>query len=127
MTVVISGLTATVDGGVCLAVGWGIFKNIVINFLSMPGQNTVAQAFVQMQAEIDGLRVQLENLGETRAVCIDSENLPKVCGQPLVVEGAGAPSVVPMFVGQRYHDTTNSKCYEAFAVTNSTSNWKLLN
>ena len=127
MTVVISGLTATVDGGVCLAVGWGIFKNIVSNFLSMPGQNTVAQAFAQMQAEIDGLRAQLENLGETRAVCIDSENLPKVCGQPLVVEGAGAPSVVPMFVGQRYHDTTNSKCYEAFAVTNSTSNWKLLN
>lgn len=127
MTVVISGLTETVAGGVCQAVGWGIFKNIVSNFLSMPGQNTVAQAFAQMQAEIDGLKAQLANLGETRAVCIDSENLPKVCGQSLVIEGSGAPSVVPMFVGQHYHDTTNSKCYEAFAVTNSTSNWKLLN
>ena len=127
MTVVISGLTATVDGGVCLAVGWGIFKNICTNFVGAPGQAVLAQAFAQMQAEIDGLRAQLENLGETKAVCIDSENLPKVCGQSLVIQGTGAPSVVPMFIGQHYQDTTNNKIYEAIAVTNSTNNWKLLN
>lgn len=127
MTVVISGLTATVDGGVCLAVGWGIFKNIVSNFLSMPGQNVVAQAIAVLTAAIAGHTEQLQNLGECKAKCIDSEYMPKVCGYPLVVEGAGAPSIVPRFVGQRYHDTTNSKVYEAFAVTNSTSNWVLLN
>ena len=76
---------------------------------------------------IDGLKENLQQLGNAKAICIDFENLPMVCGQPLVVEGAGAPSVVPQFIGQRYHDTTNSKCYEAFAVTNSTNNWKLLN
>ena len=127
MTIVISGYTATVDGGVCLAVGWGIFKNICTNFVGAPGQAVIAQAFAQMQADIDGLKEQLNNLGETKAKCIDSEDLPKVCGTPLVIEGDGAPSVVPMFVGQRYHDTTNKKVYEAFAVTNSTADWILLN
>ena len=127
MTIVISGYTATVDGGVCLAVGWGIFKNICTNFVGAPGQAVIAQAFAQMQAEIDGLKAQLNNLGETKAKCIDSEDLPKVCGTSLVIEGDGAPSVVPMFVGQRYHDTTNKKVYEAFAVTNSTADWTLLN
>lgn len=127
MTVVISGLTATVNGGEALVIGLGIFKNIATNFIGAPGQSVLAQAFAQMQAEIEGLKAQLENLGETKAVCIDFEDLPKVCGYPLVVEGAGAPSVVPYFVGQRYHDTTNSKVYEAMAVTNSTSDWTLLN
>ena len=127
MTVVISGLTATVDGGVCLAVGWGIFKNIVSNFLSMPGQNVVAQAIAVLTAAVEGHSAQLQNLGECKAKCIDGEDLPKVCGAPLVIEGEGAPSVVPMFVGQRYHDTTNKKVYEAFVVTNSTADWTLLN
>lgn len=127
MTVVISGLTATVDGGVCKVVGWGIFKNIVSNFVGAPGQSILAQLLCDLDARVKGIMARLENLGEVKAITIDSENLPRVCGQPLVVEGAGAPSVVPQFVGQRYHDTTNSKCYEAFAVTGATSNWKLLN
>ncbi len=127
MTVVISGYIATVDGGVCLAVGWGIFKNICTNFVGAPGQAVIAQAFAQQLADIEGLKAQLMNLGETKAKCIDSEDLPKVCGSSLVVEGAGAPAIVPMFKGQRYHDTTNKKVYEAFDVTNSVSDWILLN
>jgi hypothetical protein len=127
MTVVISGLTATVSGGVCLAVGWGIFKNIVSNFLSMPGQNVVAQAIAVLTAAVAGHTDQLQNLGECKAKSIDFEDWPKICGYSMVVEGAGAPSIVPRFVGQRYHDTTNSKCYEAFAVTNNVSDWVLLN
>ena len=127
MTVVISGLTATVSGGVCLAVGWGIFKNIVSNFLSMPGQNVVAQAIAVLTAAVEGHAEQLQNLGECKAKSIDFEDWPKICGYPLVVEGAGAPSIVPRFKGQRYHDTTNSKCYEAFSVTNNVSDWVLLN
>jgi hypothetical protein len=127
MTVVISGYTATVDGGTALVVGWGIFKNITTNFVGAPGQSVLAQAFAVLFAAIDGLKAQLNNLGETKAKCIDSEDLPKVCGASLVIDGDGAPSVVPMFVGQRYHDTTNKKVYEAFAVTNSTADWTLLN
>lgn len=127
MTVVVSGLTATVSGGTALVVGWGIFKNITTNFVGAPGQSVLAQAFAVLFAAIDGLKAQLDNLGETKAVCIDSENLPKVCGEPLVIEGTGAPSAVPMFTGQRYHDTVGKKCYEAFAVTNSVNDWVLLN
>lgn len=127
MTVVVSGLTATVNGGVCLVVGLGIFKNIVSNFLSMPGQNTVAQALCDLEASVNGIKQRLVNLGEVKAITVDSENLPMVCGQPLVIEGAGSPSVVPHFVGQRYHDTTGKKVYEAFSVTGSTNDWTLLN
>ena len=92
-----------------------------------PIQVVSAQAFAQLQAELEGLKVQLQNLGECKAKCVDSEDLPKVCGASLVIEGSGAPSVVPMFVGQRYHDTVGKKVYEAMAVTNSTANWTLLN
>jgi hypothetical protein len=127
MTVVVSGLTATVDGGEALVVGWGIFKNITTNFVGAPGQSVLAQAFAVLFAAIDGLRANLDNLGETRAKCIDSDDLPKVCGQPLVVEGEGAPVEVPQFVGQRYHDTTGKKVYEAFSVTNAVADWVLLN
>lgn len=129
MTIVISGYTATVSGGEALVVGWGIFKNITTNFVGAPGQSVLAQAFAVLFAAIDGLKAQLDNLGETKAKCIDFEDMPKVCGQPLVVEGDGAPAmpVVPTMVGQRYHDTTNRKVYEAFAVTNSVSDWVLIN
>ena len=127
MTVVISGYTATVSGGVCKKVGIGIFKNIVSNFLALPGQNTIAQAIAELYAALDGIKANLANLGDCKAGSIDFENLPKVCGHSFVIEGAGAPSVVPHFVGQRYHDTTNKKVYEAFSVTNSTSDWTLLN
>jgi hypothetical protein len=127
MTVVVSGLTATVSGGVALVVGWGIFKNITTNFVGALGQSVLAQAFAVLFAAIDGLRANLDNLGETRAKCIDCDDLPKVCGQPLVVEGEGAPVEVPQFVGQRYHDTTGKKVYEAFSVTNAVADWVLLN
>lgn len=128
MTVVVSGLTSTVDGGVCLVVGLGIFKNIVNNFLSAPGQSALAQLLCDLNARIEGILSRLENLGEAKAKCIDSEDLPKVCGQPLVIQGVGSPSVWPHFIGQRYQDTTpNAKhLYEAFAVTGNTSDWVLI-
>lgn len=87
----------------------------------------IAQAIVELYAAIDGLNAALRNLGETSAKCIDSEDLPKVCGTPLVTEGDGAPTAAPMFVGQRYHDNTGKKVYEAFSVTNNVSDWVLLN
>lgn len=127
MTIVVSGYTATVNGGVALVVGLGIFKNIATNFIGAPGQAVIAQAFAQAFGNIEGIIESLKHMGSFKATDIDCENMPKVCGYPLVVEGAGAPSIVPRFVGQRYHDTTNNKCYEAFAVTNSTANWVLLN
>ena len=129
MTVVISGLTATVDGGKALVMGLGIFKNVATNFIGAPGQAVIAQAFAQLLGEIEGLKAQLKNLGETRAVCINSEDVPKVQNYPMIVYGAGAPSApnVPAFIGQKYLDTTNKKEYTAFSVTNSVSDWVLMN
>ena len=128
MEVVISGYTATVDGGTCLTMGLGIFKNIVSNFLARPGQDAVAQSLCDLYTLILGLAGRLENLGDVKAGTIDCENLPKVCGGDQVLEGVGAPSVVPHFVGQRYHDTTSGAqhLYEAFAVTGSTGDWVLI-
>ena len=129
MTIVVSGYTATVSGGVALVVGLGIFKNIATNFIGAPGQAVIAQAFAQLLGEIEGLKAQLKNLGETRAICINSEDVPKVQNYPMIVYGAGAPSApnVPAFIGQKYLDTTNKKEYTAFSVTNSVSDWVLLN
>ena len=129
MTVVISGLTATVNGGTALVVGWGIFKNITTNFVGAPGQSVLAQAFAVLFAAIDGLKAQLDNLGETKAVSIDFENSPKLCGQDMFLTGDGAPESpnVPTMVGQEYLDVTNKKCYKAFSVTGAISDWVLLN
>ena len=129
MTVVISGYTATVSGGTALVVGWGIFKNITTNFVGAPGQSVLAQAFTVLFAAIDGLKAQLENLGETKAVSIDFENSPKLCGQDMYLTGDGAPASpnVPTMVGQEYLDVTNKKCYKAFSVTGAISDWVLLN
>ena len=129
MTIVVSGYTATVSGGVAMVVGLGIFKNIATNFIGAPGQAVIAQAFAQLLGEIEGLKAQLANLGETRAICINSEDVPKVQNYPMIVYGAGAPSApnVPAFIGQKYLDTTNKKEYTAFGVTNSVSDWVLIN
>lgn len=129
MTVVVSGYTATVNGGVAMVVGLGIFKNIATNFIGAPGQAVIAQAFAQLVGEIAGLKAQLDNLGETRAVCINSEDVPKVQNYPMIIYGSGAPTApnVPAFIGQKYLDTTNKKEYTAFSVTNSISDWVLLN
>ena len=129
MTVVVSGLTATVSGGTALVVGWGIFKNISTNFVGAPGQSVLAQAFAVLFAAIDGLKAQLDNLGETKAVSIDFENSPKLCGQDMYLTGDGAPASpnVPTMIGQEYLDVTNKKCYKAFSVTGAISDWVLLN
>ena len=129
MTVVISGLTATVDGGKALVVGWGIFKNITTNFVGAPGQSVLAQAFAALFTAVDGLKAQLSDLGETRADSIDFGYMPKLCGQPMVIEAEGAPASpnFPTMVGQRYHDTIGKKVYEAFSVTGAVSDWVLLN
>ena len=83
----------------------------------------IAEALAQQQSEIDGLRENLKHLGEVKATTIDSENMPMVCGQPLVVVGSTAPTVVPMFKGQFYLNTTTPALYVAKAVTNSVNDW----
>ena len=83
-----------------------------------------AEAFALIDSNIRGLKVQLENLGHVKAENVDSENF-QVCGNDLVIVGAGAPTVVPRFIGQRYLDKTNFQAYTAYTLTNQTSDWHL--
>lgn len=101
--------------------------SITYNIKDTIANHALAEAINSLNGEVEALQEKMVNLGEAKAKCIDSEDLPKVCGESLVVVGSGAPSVTPKFVGQRYHDDTNRKVYEAFAVTNSVSDWVLLN
>lgn len=123
MTVVVSGLTATVSGGVCQTVGLGIFKNIVSNFLSMPGQNTVAQALCDLEGRVSGLTDYIKNLRN-----IDLENQPKVCGADWTLQCDGAPTFGAMFIGQWCHAKINNKIniYRSISVTNAAADWVLV-
>lgn len=87
----------------------------------------LVEAVAWLDARCKALESMIDNAGDLKARNIDSENMPMVCGYSMVVEGAGAPSVVPRFVGQHYVDTTNRKVYLATKVTNATSDWTLLN
>ena len=92
-------------------------------------KEVTAESIASLFAEVQGLKAQLNNLGETKAVCINSEEVPKVQNYPMIVYGSGAPATpnVPAFIGQKYLDTTNKKEYTAFSVTNSISDWVLVN
>lgn len=87
----------------------------------------LVEAVAWLDARCKALESMIDNAGDLKARNIDSENMPMVCGYSMVVEGAGAPSIVPRFVGQHYIDTTNRKVYLATRVTNATSDWTLLN
>lgn len=87
----------------------------------------ISEALTQLHRMLLGIQDSLKNLGDTKAVCIDFEKTPKVCGGDLNLEGEGAPTVLPQWVGQGYHDTLNNKKYEAFRVTGNITDWVLLN
>jgi hypothetical protein len=87
----------------------------------------LVEAVAWLDARCKALESMVDNAGDLKARNVDSENMPMVCGYSMVIEGAGAPSVVPRFVGQIYIDTTNRKVYLATRVTNATSDWTLLN
>ena len=83
-----------------------------------------------LEARAAEIEAQKRAEAEAKAEKEHSTTLPSLKTEMPVVPppmSTTAPSVVPMFVGQRYHDTTNKKVYEAFAVTNSTVDWTLLN
>lgn len=123
MTVVVSGLTATVAGGVAKVVGIGIFKNIASNFIGAPGQAVLAQAFAQQQAEIDGLKAAIANLGHALAKSVDVEDEYRICGEEMLILGEGAPTTYPVSKKQMYFDIENKRLYVATAVTASTNDW----
>lgn len=133
MDVVISGLTATVSGGVCLVHGIGAFKNIVSNFAGHLGVKILCQAVAQIFENIEGLRKVVDNGGEHKAISYDAEDKFKVCGYPTILYGAGVPSAttipdqygIPAFIGQLYIDTSAASGGLYYAKgTAAVSDWK---
>lgn len=68
----------------------------------------------------------MDNLGDVHAKSVDMDELPKVCGYPMVVFGSGAPTMAPDFTSQFYIDTTNHKIYMADGTANASS-FRILN
>lgn len=87
-----------------------------------------SEAIAMLKAEVEAYKEVIAALTDGEGH-VDADEGFTVGGQPLVVTGSGAPAapVVPTFIGQRYHDQTNKKVYEAMSVTNSVSDWVLLN
>ena len=133
MDVVISGFTATVNGGVCLVHGIGAFKNIVSNFAGHLGVKILCQAVSQAFENIEALRKLVDNGGDHKADSYDAADGFKVCGYPTILYGAGTPSAttipsqygIPAFIGQLYIDTTAASGGLYYAKgTSAISDWK---
>lgn len=146
MDVVISGFTATVNGGTALIVGWGIFKNIASNFVGNDGQRVLAEAINQLEERVSSISDSLENgLGSlsVKKLRIERELDGLLISSITFLEGEGAPSVsvvplnwqkkywktfgdwtsIPLFKGQIYYDKTNDVVYIAVG-TDSVNDWK---
>ena len=143
LTVVISGFTATVNGGVCKKVGWGIFKNIASNFVGALAQRTIAEAFANLDARVAGIEKSIENgfaSLSVQSLRVNGEMNLRLRGGDAILKAAGAPSSsvapaewdaerygvwtgVPLFIGQTYFDTTNKVFYDATGVS-AVTDWK---
>jgi hypothetical protein len=66
------------------------------------------------------------NLGDIKVSSIDSEYMPQVVGEDLVIVGTSAPTITPKFIGQIYVNTGTSPStfMVAESVTNSINDWK---
>ena len=80
----------------------------------------------QNARDIESMITQKDQLGEAKAISLDTEKWPTMTGLPIMREGDGAPAVIPDFVGQKYADLTNRKLYFAFGVS-SVSDWVVMN
>lgn len=82
-----------------------------------------SEAFAMLFAEIRGIKRNLQHLGYVEAETVNSENMPQICGNDMILTGSGAPTTPPKFIGQKYLDQTNHVEYTAYHLTNSTSDW----
>ena len=137
MEVVISGFTATVNGGVCLKVGWGIFKNIASNFVGVFGQRVIAEALNSLMGSVNGILSKFDKGLDSLtvdALTVNRKFDNYAEGGNDTLQGAGAPAAatlpkgwdqdkygtwqaIPARIGQFYIDTTNKIAYIAVGNT----------
>lgn len=93
----------------------------------------VAEALVGLRADVDSVNV--DNQGNAHIKSIDLDELPKICGFPLIKFGPSNPSVNPDFVPQFYQEveinpTTGKPTFGNFYKANgvlSPSDWQRIN
>jgi len=86
----------------------------------------IAEHLAAIRAELLGFASVVDNLGDARARSLSLDTMLQICGSKLILSGAGAPAVIPDFIGQEYCDTTNKKSYKAFGAS-AVSDWVALN
>ena len=96
------------------------------NFVSSDITDALDQSIAQNSGDIERLIESKDQLGDAKAISLDTEKWPTMTGLPIMREGDGAPAVIPDFVGQKYADITNKKLYFAFGVS-SVSDWVVMN
>jgi len=142
MDVVVSAFTASVNGGIAIKVGWGIFKNIATNFVGIDKQRVIAEAIADLYAQVEGIQDKLLNgLSKLKVghLVVDRELSGLNVDGSFCLHAAGAPSAsivpdnwdsekygdwagIPQFIGQEYADTTNRIIYKAIGVA-AVSDW----
>lgn len=141
MEVVISAYNATVEGGVAIKVGWGIFKNIATNFVGFDKQHVIAEALATLFAAVEGIQDKLENgIGSLKVNHLRiGRRLDGLFAEGPALVGAGAPSAaiipeswdydtfgewtgIPQYIGQEYFDSVNKIWYKAGG-TSAVSDW----
>ncbi|MCR5842108.1 MAG: hypothetical protein K6G86_08550 [Bacteroidales bacterium] len=118
----------------------GALANLTSQIFGVYDRTALSEAIAQLDARLSALESKGDRLGDAQANSIDALEYKSYL-YPMVLRGAGAPSSelrpsnidddlpwdgIPVFVGQQYMDTTNSKLYVAFGVS-SVSNWVALN
>lgn len=94
--------------------------------LSGPAYKVLAEHIVSLYKRVEALEESKDSVNELTANSVDTRNGFYYNGDKTVLSGAGAPSVVPGFIGQFYVDTTNKKLYVATGNSASTD-WTILN
>lgn len=142
MEVVVSAFTATINGGIAIKVGWGIFKNIATNFVGIDKQRVIAEAIAELSAKVEGIEDKLLNgLSKLKVghLMVDRAISGLNVNGSFCLQAAGAPSAslvpvnwdaetygdwkgIPQFIGQEYADTANRIIYKAIGV-GAVSDW----
>lgn len=86
----------------------------------------IAEHIAKLTSRVEALEAGVGTVDTLSSTSVDSANGYYINGDKTVLNGAGAPSMVPGFIGQFYVDTTNKKLYVATG-NSSSSNWTLLN
>ena len=103
---------------------WKLVANLN-NQLSIENEKTTAEALNTLKSEIASLKEAFANM-ILNAVQVDNLTVVKSLlfkGSKLFLDGAGAPSITPDFVGQEYTNTTSKVTYKATGI-DSAADWK---